>query len=1145
MPFLALLLGAWACLQAGEAGLLERDFNHPPREAQPWAWWFWNDGNISADGIRKDLAEMDRVGMGGINLFNVAAGVPPGPVRFMSPAWLDLMRLSGDEAKRRGIPFIMHNVAGWSGSGGPWVKLEDSMQILTWSESSVQGTGVPLTLDLPQPATIAGHYRDIAVLAFPTPAIEHPGPFPRPTITTNLPDLDVRPLVDGKPGAPVPLPRAGDAWLQLDYARPITAASIVWSKQSHRLDNVWVTLEALSSDGVWRAVTQFDLGTLITAPVHVTTTATFAPTTAQRWRMTWKQTAGEVVDRPIDVDEVTLLPGARVHDCEFKAGFVRRWGHDGGSRPTPPYASDEQLKGSTVDLKQVLDLTRFLRAPGKLEWQVPVGRWTVLRFGHTTNGRKLAPAPKESIGWEPDKLASPSPGVEGVFTHYIDKLLAPEGASLKGKLDAIESDSWEHSTQSWTAGLREEFQRRRGYDPLPWLVVSAGGRIVASAAQSEAFLWDMRQVLSELIADNYYGVLQRRAHERGLGYYSEAAGAQQFLYDGITYLRKADVPMGEFWVGAAGLRADCKLAASVGQLYDRKIVAAESFTGRSAWLEHPGNLKALVDSAFCAGINQVIIHNSSHQPWDGPGPGATLGPWGINDNRLSTWWDQSAAFHGYIARCCALLQQGRTVSDILYMLPEGPGSGLSYATGPWRSQVPGIVPAGYDFTVCNPLALRERITVRDGRFSAPNGVSFALLVLPDRRDMTPETLRLIADYVRSGGTVVGPKPTHSPSLRGWPQADVAVRQLADEVWGDCDGTKVHSHRYGAGRVYWGRTLAEVLAETKQMPDVTWTNASPDTLDYLHRRGEGTDVYFVTNRTTSAVNVEASFRVAGLTPALWNAETGQRAAAAIFRADGPRTVVPLALAPHGSVFVVFQAGAAPAHFATITGPQGAVASREVAQAGRYTLQTSDGRTRVIEVKAPPAAQPIEGPWDVSFKAPRREAFSVALPRLASWSEHADERIKYFSGSATYRRSLDVSATFLTQNDRVYLDLGQVEVMAEVKINDQDFGVIWKQPFRVDVTTALRSGANRVEVRVTNLWVNRLIGDEQLPADIDYAENGRLKAVPAWVSNGSPRPTNRQTFAFWRHYEKDSPLLASGLLGPVRLQGIRVLPEPTQP
>lgn len=1142
---LTLLLAASVGLRANEAGHLERDFNHPPRAAQPWAWWFWNDGNISAEGIRKDLAEMDRVGMGGINLFNVAAGVPPGPVRFMSPAWLDMVRLSGEEAKRRGMPFIMHNVAGWSGSGGPWVKLEESMQILTWSETTVQGTGAAITLELPQPATIAGHYRDIAVLAFPLPAVELQGALPRPAITTNLPDLDVRPLVDGKSGATVSLPQSREAWLQLDYPRPITAASVVWSKQNHRLDNLWVTLEALAPNGGWREVTQFDLGTLNTAPVHVTTTATFASTTAQRWRMTWRQTAGEVAARSIDVDEITLLPGARVHDYEFKAGLVRRWGHDGGSRPTPAYAEESLLKASIVAPDQILDLSRYVRAPGKLEWQAPVGRWTILRLGHTTNGRKLAPAPKESIGWEPDKLASPSPGVEGVFTHYVDKLLAPEGADLRGKLNAIETDSWEHSTQSWTAGLREEFQRRRGYDPLPWLVVSAGGRIVGSAAQSEAFLWDMRQVLSELIAENYYGVLQRRAHERGMGYYSESAGAQQFLYDGITYLRKADVPMGEFWVGASGLRADCKLAASVGQLYDRPIIAAESFTGRPAWREHPGNLKALLDSAFCAGINQVIIHNSSHQPWDGPGPGATLGPWGINHNRLSTWWDQSTAFNAYIARCSTLLQKGHTVSDILYMLPEGPCHGLSYATGPWRSQVPGIVPAGYDFTVCNPLALRERIAVRNGRFATPTGASFALLVLSDRRDMTPETLRLIAGYVHSGGTVIGPKPTHSPSLRDWTQAQVAVRQLADEVWGDCDGAKVQSHRYGSGTVHWGKPLDEVLRGMKKAPDVAWTGVPAEALDYLHRRVENTEVYFVTNRTAASVNVEASFRVAGLTPSFWNAETGQRSAAAIFRAEGPRTVVPLALAPHGSVFVVFQAAAAPAHFAAITGPQGVVVSREVTQAGRYTLQTSDGRTRVVEVNAPPVARTIEGPWDVSFQAPRRDPFAVTLPHLRTWSEHADERIKYFSGSATYRRSLEISSTYLQQSDRVYLDLGQVEVMAEVKINHQDFGVIWKEPFRVDVTAALRPGENHLEIRVTNLWVNRLIGDEQLPADLDFADTGRLKSVPAWVSQGSPRPTSRQTFTFWRHYEKDSPLLLSGLVGPVRLESVSMLPAAGEP
>lgn len=1143
--FLALFSGGPVGGQSASDDRLVQVFTKPPRAAQPWAWWHWQDGNISADGIRQDLAEMDRVGMGGINLFNVAAGVPAGPVRFMSPAWLDMVRLSGNEAKRWGMPLIMHNVAGWSGSGGPWVKVEESMQVLTWSETTVHGSGDSKEVELRQPTTVAGHYRDIAVLAFPTPAMEQGTPWPRPALSTNLTDVDVRPLIDGKSSPWVSLPSTGNGWLRLDYPQPITAASMAWAKHSHRLDQVWVTLEALQSGGEWQEVGRMDVGTLTTAPLHVTSTATFAPTIAQSWRFTWKQTAGELVGRPIELEEISLLPGPRVHDYEFKAGLVRRWGHDGGWRPTPLYASDSQLRPGTVDRDQVLDLTPHLRAPGKLTWHAPPGRWTVLRLGHTSNGRKLAPAPKESIGWEPDKLAAPSPGVEGVFTHYVDKLLAPGGADLKGKLDAIVSDSWEYSTQTWTAGLREEFQRRCGYDPLPWLVVSAGGRLVGSAAQSEAFLWDMRQVLSTLIAENYFGVLQRRAHERGMIYYGELAGAQQFLYDGITYSRKADVPMGEFWLGSTGLRADCRIAASVGQLYDRKIVAAESFTGRSAWREHPGNLKALVDSAFCAGINQVIVHSSSHQPWDGPGPGTTLGPWGINHHRLNTWWDQSAAFHAYLARCSAVLQQGHTVSDILYMLPEGPCNGLEYAPGPWHDQVPGVVPAGFDFTVCNPTALRERVTVRDGRFLLPNGASFALLVLAERREMTPETLRLIAGYVRAGGTVSGPKPTHSPSLHHWPQGNSEVQALANELWGDCDGVKIKSHRYGAGQVSWGQPLAEILAAQRLSADVAWTGAPADALDYIHRRVDGSEVYFLTNRTAGTVTVEASVRVAGLVPSLWDPQTGQRRTAEIFRADGARTVVPLTLAPHGSIFVVFRPGVAPAHFAAINGPRGPLASREVAAAGTHELRSPHGSVRNVEVKYLPAPLPIAGAWNVSFKARSREAFVANLPRLESWADHSDERIKYFSGSATYRQSFAVSAAFLAECDRVYLDLGAVEVIAEVKVNEQDFGVVWKAPFRVDVSSVLRPESNRLEVRVTNLWINRLIGDEQLSADVEYVDNGRLKAIPAWLREGTARPTKRQTFAFWRHYQKDSPLLPSGLLGPVMLQPVRLLPAPASP
>ena len=213
--------------------------------------------------------------------------------------------------------------------------------------------------------------------------------------------------------------------------------------------------------------------------------------------------------------------------------------------------------------------------------------------------------------------------------------------------------------------------------------------------------------------------------------------------------------------------------------------------------------------------------------------------------------------------------------------------------------------------------------------------------------------------------------------------------------------------------------------------------------------------------------------------------------------------------------------------------------EAWQPGTYKLRTASGPTLRYEIAAPPPPLEVSGPWQVRFATGWGAPAEITLPQLMSWSDHADAGVKYFSGAATYSKTFSIPRAMVGKGKRLYLDLGEVQVMAQVKLNGRDLGLLWKPPFQMDITEAAKAGDNRLEVKVINLWPNRLIGDEQLPEDSERNPNGTLKSWPQWLAGGNPSPTGRHTFTSWRLWKKGDPLLRSGLLGPVRLQSTEVI------
>jgi hypothetical protein len=764
--------------------------------------------------------------------------------------------------------------------------------------------------------------------------------------------------------------------------------------------------------------------------------------------------------------------------------------------------------GEFVARDAILDLGAAMQPDGRLVWQAPAGRWTILRFGHTTTAHINGTAPVSGQGLECDKLSREA--LDAFWAGYPAELVTLAGAHAGRTFTRLEIDSYEAGPQDWTPAMFEEFRRRRGYELRPWLATWAG-HTLESAEITERFRSDWKRTVTELFAENYYGHMTGLAHRvPGLDLLVQPYATGRAPFDPLAIGRTGDLLMCEFWQKPARWGWDSiKPTASAAHRSGKRLVLAEAFTGQPqyAWRQDPFALKSTGDRAFCAGVNQFVLHASAHNPWpDAPPPGMMMGWWGTQFGPGQTWWEHGGPeWLAYLARCQQLLRQGVPVADLCYLLnAHGTPKPVS----------------GYDYDIIGEHELLNRLSVHRGRLTLPDGTDYAALVLPETDTMLPRIAERIRQLVRDGATVIGRKPVRSPSLEDYPACDAEVARIAGELWGVSDDGSERLH--GRARVVWGLTPAQVLVAAGIGPDVRLEIGSP--LLWTHRRLPDTDIYFVSNQSDLPISTTVGFRIRGRSPELWDADTA--AIRAVSPADwspsGDHTDIHLTLDPSGSVFVVFRESSAEAR----------------------TDAPSDSPTAVVA----PVVLTIEGPWEMRFPPDRGAPQSTSLERLISWSEHPEPGVKHFSGTATYVKEIDLPPQLSAQCEGVTIDLGEVRNVAEVRINDHAFPALWKPPFRTDITKAIRPGKNRIEIRVTNLWPNRLIGDEQEPDDADWGESEtftyvepplvvgrRLLRAPRWLLEGRPRPSaGRQTFATYKFFTADSPLLPSGLLGPVLLE-----------
>ncbi|HEY1790248.1 MAG TPA: glycosyl hydrolase [Verrucomicrobiae bacterium] len=780
----------------------------------------------------------------------------------------------------------------------------------------------------------------------------------------------------------------------------------------------------------------------------------------------------------------------RIVDIEEKALYHRDpFSSRPGVKPfLPAPAVFPTLPGNDcINRNRTIDLTKRMSSDGQLLWDVPPGKWTIMRFGSVLTGQTTRPAPRPGLGFESDKFDRAA--LDAHYAAYIHKVLLRTGThtNANGGLTMLHFDSWEMNSQNWSPQFRSEFRRRRGYDPLKFLPVYSG-LIVDSEEMSERFLWDVRQTAQELVVQNHVGYLAELAHKNGLLLSVEPYDMNPCA--DLTMGRAADVPQCEFWFYGFNTTFSAIEAASIAHTCGKSVVAGEAFTseGGENWSGNPSSLKLLGDWAFCEGVNRFDFHRFEAQPWTNRWPGMTMGTYGVHWDRTETWWDMVPAYHEYLSRCQFLLQRGVTVADVCFLAAEGaphvfrpPGSAVALT---------GTLPdhLGYNFDGCAPETLRERAKVKNGKVIFPGGTSYRVLVLPEVQTMTPGLLRKVGELVRAGASVFGPPPQKSPGLQDYPNCDAEVGQLAQKIWGDCDGKTVFAHPYGKGQVLWQKTEVKARDQYGDFAAITnilnQENVPPDfeadgPVRFTHRRDGDTDIYFVANCETQAVIANCTFRVSGKQPELWDPLTGEIRNATAFRQENGRTVVPLEFGPSGSVFVVFCKPISPES-------SGATASNY------------------------PSLHPLKmvsGPWNVSFDPKWGGPDQIVFDSLEDWSQRPEPGIKYYSGKAIYRKSFELPGKNPVQ--RYILDLGNVKNLARIRLNGHDLGVAWCAPWRVDATDAIKAGTNQLEIEVANLWPNRLIGDLSLPPD------QRL----AWVSINP--------------FKKDSPLLPSGLLGPVRV------------
>jgi hypothetical protein len=990
---------------------LERGFETPPDSAKPWCYWWWLDSNVSKEGITADLEAMKKQGIVGALVFDAGVGgpnAPDGPA-FMSPEWRDHLKFTLQEAERLGLEISLNLCSGWN-AGGPWVTPEQAAKEFTWSETLVRGGG-RIEKQLLTPRNIKNYYRDVAVHAFRISEHEAQA-IPMLTASSSSPDyplalasdsnLKSRWISNGdKPGQGPTL--KSPEFLNWEFSAPFPVASLMitpysecgpkdcefqYSNDGKKFQTI---CRFLVEEGKEKSVAFDEREAKFFRLVF---TSSYPYQGKDNWN--------------VQVSEVSLLKKGQKKLASL----------------------EEHYKSNAA-----VDLTAKTDASGKLLWDAPKGTWKIMRMGYTlaSLGHLRFASPRGG-GLEIDPLSREAMDMH--FDATMGACLAEMQKLIGRTLKYTHIDSWELGAPNWTPDFRMEFQRRRGYDPLPYLPALAG-KVVDSKEVTGRFLHDCRRTVADCIAENYYGRLSDLSRKHGVGIHPESGGPYfTHWIDALQCLGKSDIPMGEYWArrtepsGRIRYQSDFDLcdtvrqAASAAHIYGKRFVQAEAYTTMGPnWEKDPYMLKDVGDLAFCEGLTRNMLCFYVHQPYLDIKPGNQWEAAGTHFDRNITWFPQSHGWLTYLSRCQFLLQQGLFVADVCYYYGDD-----APAFVPGRDFMKPALPGGYDCDTINTEVLLTRVSAKDGRIMLPDGMSYRMLVLPNTDAMSLPVLKKVAELVKAGVTIVGSSPTRTPGLKDFPTCDDEVKKLASKL-----------------QLVSGKNLQGTLTKMGIQPDF---ESGKVPLRYIHRRSDDEDIYFVSNQQAKQVRSECTFRVNGKQPEIWDAVTGEmREATAFTIADG-RCTLPLEFASRGSLFVVFRK---PTQSTTVSGSANYPALKQVNE--------------------------LAGPWTVKFDPKWGGPESVEFEKLEDWTQRPEPSIKYYSGKATYHKTFDLPKG--DEGKRLYLSLNRVQNIAQVRLNGHDLGVVWTAPWQVEITKAVKAEGNKLEIDVVNLWPNRLIGDAALP------------------------------------------------------------------
>ncbi len=1063
LPVALLPLGLYLSGQGSDP--LEQGFREPPIGARPSFYFLLLNGYLNRGYLEQELREYRDAGFGGLCLFDMGArgdksAQPPAGPPFLGKESAEDIAHVIRTAGKLGMDVDLSVSSSWD-MGASWVKPEEASMTLLTSHIDIDGAQ-QIDQQLPLPA-----------LPAETPKSPDGQPLFRKEIATLA----------------IPNPKALEGYtfvLQLEPPWPRQIERVVLfntnsgEAENHYTKDFTVSVSQTTADAP--AFRQIVSGSL--EPREGAQPYTFAPTPARYVKLTLrnghnpqsgKLQLGEFQVWSTDRRNVAIshrvnrmIDGAEIVRQPASLGQLGNWAaaniHDNVlSGPRGSWASGPAPL--RIDrASEIRDISRHVDTSGRLRWSAPADRWRIVRYLAVNTGERLKVPSPNSDGLATDHFS------EQATVNYINEVirrLQPAVGDLRASaLKELYLASYEVRGQVWTPSFLEEFRKRRAYDLTPYLPVLTGGQI-ESEDTTERVLYDYRKTQGELLVDHYYRAAVRTAAKAGLGVESEAGGPgppiHQVPVDALLANGAVTSVRGEFWPyrqNAAAMWV-VKETASAAHIYGKPIVSMEAFTSSYHWYEGPQDLKASADRAFAEGMNHVVWHTASHQPPEAGKPGWVYYA-GTHLTPNVVWWPMARPFLDYLARVSFLLRQGLPVSDVLYYYGD-----QGYNFVPPKHVDPSLG-FGFDYDVTNADALIRRLAFQDGRLTLPEGTRYALLALPDREDIDLEALRKLATLVEQGATVVGRKPSRSTGYSDHSNRDRQVRDIADRLWGSAS-TATGEHAFGKGRVVWGRALRDVLAGMGVTPDLQFSGDAAN-IDFVHRRTATADIYFVRNKSKQWIEGDATFRVSGRQPEIWDAATG-----AMEARSGAK--LRLRLAPDGSTFVVF---------------------RNKAAAPR---------------PAPPPATTvdIDGPWQVHFAPNLGAPEQATFPQLISWTQHTDDGIRYYSGIAEYRKQWMMPQT----NARHFmLDLGDLWAVAEVIVNGKQPKIAWQRPFQVDITADVHPGANDIRIRVANNWVNRLVGD---------ARGAGPRIARTNVTTNSPSGTP------WAQVEPR----ASGLFGPVRI------------